>query len=74
MATSITGSTLKAKVVKSQLKLRTLTDVNFGTLDSTANAKVVFYDSTSDTWQLKDLLTEVDYSNIAGVEFDGGTF
>ena len=74
MATSITGSTLKAKVVKSQLKLRTLTDVNFGTLDSTANAKVVFYDSTSDTWQLKDLLTEVDYSNISGVEFDGGTF
>ena len=74
MATSITGSTLKANVVKSQLNLRTLTDVNFGTLDSTANAKVVFYDSTSDTWQLKDLLTEVDYSNISGVEFDGGTF
>jgi hypothetical protein len=74
MATSITGSTLKAKVVKSQLKLRTLTDVNFGTLNTAANDKVIFYDSSTDTWQLKDLLTEVDYSNIAGVEFDGGTF
>ena len=74
MATSLSGTTLKAKVVKSQLKLRTLTDVNFGTLDSNANDKVVFYDSSTDTWKLKDLITEVDYSTIASVEFDGGTF
>ena len=42
MATSLSGTTLKAKVVKSQLKLRTLTDANFGTLDSSANDKVTF--------------------------------
>ena len=74
MATSLSGTTLKAKVVKSQLKLRTLTDANFGTLDSSANDKVVFYDSATDTWKLKDLITEVDYSTIASDEIDGGTF
>ena len=74
MATSLSGTTLKAKVVKSQLKLRTLTDANFGTLDSSANDKVIFYDQSTDTWKLKDLITEVDYSTIASVEFDGGTF
>ena len=77
MATSSSGTTLKAKVVKSQLKLRTLTDSNFGTLSSAQNGKVIFYNSTSDSWELKDLITDVDYTVLDSsgtILFDGGTF
>jgi len=77
MATSSSGTTLKAKVVKSQLKLRTLTDSNFGTLSAADDNKVVFYDAATDSWKLKDLITDVDYTvltSTGSIVFDGGTF